>query len=281
MSAAPTPSLRDVQRWLKARIRPGVSPEPALTVPLNPQGGEPGEARLAVYADGYRVRLREALAEVYGAVHHVVGERAFRQLAADYAVHHPSRDYNLSLTGRHLPGFLARHPLTQRLPPLPDLARLEWAVSVAFHAPAREPIDPARLTALSLDDWQRARLVFHPSVSVVESAWPILDIWQARTAPREQIDIDVARRPQSVLVFRRGLTVRCELIEPAQAAVARGLLSGQPLGAVCAAALAPPPAARPGGSNSAFGGTAGGGVTRWFSSWMAQELIVDCEVRPL
>lgn len=268
MSPAPTPPLRDVQRWVKTRITPGGPRlELPLSVSLNPQGGEPGEARLAVYAEGYLARMREALAETYEAVQHLVGERAFRQLAADYAARHPSHDYNLSLTGRHLPEFLPAHLLARRLPLLPDLARLEWAVSVAFHAPARDPVDPARLSACAPEEWPRVRLVFHPSVGVVESSWPVLDVWQARTTPRERIDINVDRRPQAVLVFRRGLVVRCELIEPAQAALVRGLLAGQPLGEACA-------------------GLAGGAaedapaVTRWCASWMAQGLVVDCGRAP-
>ena len=39
---------------------------------------------------------------------------------------------------------------------------------------------------------------------LVRSAWPIHDVWQARTQPRETIDIVVEGRPQDVVVARAG-----------------------------------------------------------------------------
>ncbi len=234
------PSLRDVQQELKARVQGRGEPPGGASLAqwLNAQRGTPGAARLAVYAEGYVVRIREALAEVYEAVRHLVGERAFSALAQAYAQRHPSCDYNLSLAGRHLPEFLPAAALTQRLPFLPDLARLEWAVGRAFHAFQCPPLDSARLATRSAGDWGRVQLIFQPSVSLVTSAWPILDLWEARTRPRAEIDIPLVNRPQRVLVFRRELAVQCELVDAPQAAMLEGLLSGRSLGEVCEACSA-------------------------------------------
>lgn len=262
------PSLQDLQRWMKSRIVPrGAEPSGAPLDILNPQRGTPGAERLAVYAGGYVARIHQSLAEAYEAVRHVVGERAFSDLAHGYAERHPSHDSNLSLAGRHLPGFLADHPLTSKLPFLPDLARLEWLVRQAFHAFDEPPLDPRRLSQLPLEDWQRARLVFQPSVGLVASAWPVLDIWASRTRPRSEINIDLVNRPQRVLVFRQGLEVRCELLDAWQHALLEGLLAGRPLGAVLAALAAssddqPLP------------------LTAWFSRWSSLGLLVKCEVAP-
>jgi len=231
-------------------------------VPLRPQRGAPGEERLAVYAEGYVARTQEALAEVYEAVRHLIGAREFAALARGYAARHPSHDYNLSLMGRHLPEFLARWPLTQRLPFLPDLARLEWLVCQAFHACDHPPLQPARLASLRPEEWPRIRLTFQPSVGLLASPWPILDLWRARTQPREQIDLDVINRPQQVLVSRQGLSSRCEGLEPRQHRLLEGLLAGRTLGDVCGA-LADQEEGLP--------------FSAWFARWAAAGLIVAAE----
>jgi len=251
---------------MKAQIRLGHRPTLNAESPtLNPQRGTPGVERLSVYAGGYLVRLEEALTEVYEAIRHIVGATAFTELSRAYAVSSPSHDYNLSFIGRHLPEWLERSPLRAELPFLPDLARLEWLVCQAFHAFEEPPLDPRRLSQLSLEDWERARLVFQPSVGLAASAWPILDLWAARTRPRAEINLDLVNRPQRVLVFRQGVQVRGELVDERRYALLQGLLAGRPLGSVC-------------------GELAGGAgeeplpLTEWFARWARQGLIVRCDV---
>ncbi|PIQ83154.1 MAG: hypothetical protein COV75_09080 [Candidatus Omnitrophica bacterium CG11_big_fil_rev_8_21_14_0_20_63_9] len=249
------PSLRDVQRWMKTQIQPPAGGAVrAAQQWLNPQRDTPGFERLHVYAHGYLARMQESLAEVYEAVHHVVGEQAFAGLAGAYAARHPSHDYNLSFAGRSLPEFLAAWPRTAQWPFLPDLARLEWGVCQAFHAQLQPPVDAGQLASVAPSDWERMRFAFQPSVSCVASAWPILDIWEARQRPRQAIDIDVVGRPQQVLVFREGLTVRCELLDPAEQRVLRALLDGAMLGEACAE-----------GSAEA--------LSAWFNQWTRRGLI--------
>lgn len=260
----PGPSLRDVQQWMQQRILPATAAQAAAApaVALNPQRGTPGLQRMEVYADGYVARTREALAEVFEAVQHVIGEHRFTHLAERYAVAHPSQDYNLSLAGRHLPGFLRTSPLLTEWPFLADLAQLEWLMSAAFHAPQQPPLVPARWTALTMEQWDQVRLAFQPSAACVCSAWPVRDIWQARQTPRAAVDIDLVNRPQRVLVYRRELTVRVELLEEAEALVLEGLLAGQTLGAVCERL-----AQRDGAAIPPLGA--------WFARWMAAGLITD------
>ena len=251
---------------MRALVHPGEGAASAASEgqpALNPQRGVPGAERMAVYAEGYRARAEEALREVYEAIRHVVGARAFAALTRAYTQAHPSQDYNLSVIGRHLQAFLSTYPLTRDLPFLPDLARLEWAVSQAFHAQESPPLDAASLAALSPDDWHRLRLPLQPAVQVVASAWPILDIWQARQAPREAVQITVVDRPQWVLVFRRGWAVQCRLLAQDQAAVLTQLREGRTLGDVCdaLAASGPPPP-----------------LTDWFAGWARDGLITGLAI---
>jgi hypothetical protein len=243
------PTLREWQHGLAAAIASGC-PQPT--------------ERMEVYVGGYRARVHEALAEVYEATHQVLGRALFLTLAHAYALACPSRDYNLSAAGRHLPTFLSQYAPTAHLPFLPDLARLEWQVCEAFHAQEQPPLEAASLTEQSLEAWADVRLLFQPSVSVVASAWPILDLWQARLQPRKTIDLEVAGRPQCVAVYRQGDRVQCEQLDVLQQVWLEGLLRGDSLGQVCervaAAADGPMPP-----------------VGDWFAHWVRQGLVVRCE----
>ena len=266
----PEPSLRDVQRWMQSRILPPerAAAEALSTVELNPQAGDPGVERLSVYSGGYVARMQEALEEAYEAVRHVLGARAFGELARGYAARYPSRDYNLSMAGRNLPVFLGFYPLTRELPFLPDLAALEWKVVEAFHAFDRPPLDPARLAAIPPEDWDRLRLAFQPSVGRIASAWPVLDVWEARKQPVGEVRIDLANRPQRVLVARRGLEVRCELMDELQDKTLAALLEGKTLGEVCGQAAA-----------EADGGSPP--LAEWFTRWAGNGLVAEVSSTPI
>ena len=260
------PSLQEVQRWLKSKILPESRTSSGIpAVELNPQGNAPGAERLVVYADGDLARVEEALAEVYETIRHVVGRTAFQELAESYARRYPSHDYNLSLVGRHLPDHVAQLPLAGELPFLPDLARLEWLVAQAFHAFDQPPMETAQAAGWSLEEWARARVFFQPSVGSVSSAWPILDIWQAREKPVAEIRIELVNRPQQVIVFRQGHQVRCALLTEHQQALLSRLLRSQPLGTACEA-----------GAEAA--GETALPLTDWFAQWVRDGLIIRCEI---
>lgn len=250
---------------MKSGIRDQEAPGGLPPVPLNAQRGTPGAQRLAVYAHGYRARLRQALEDVYPALRHLLGETEFSTLAAAYAARHPSRHYNLSRAGERVPEFLAGWTLTSRLPFLPDLAALERLVSRAFHAPERPPRDLSGLAGLSPGDWEQLRFTFQPSVGVLSSAWPVLDLWQARAQPRDAIDIKVDGRAQAVLVYRQGVEVTCEAIEPSLYALLSRTLEGAPLGEACAHAVAQAPV-----EPSA--------IQAWFTRWGSRGLIAEWRV---
>src|SRR3989338_1885656 len=196
------PSLHAVQKQMKDRIL-SHNHEPFKTPLLNPQGGSSGEERMAVYAEGYVARVMEALAEVYEAIHHFLGKEAFVDLTECYITAHPSHSYNLNFIGSQMPGFIGRTPYVEKLPFLPDLAKLEWQVAQSFHSFEGPVFDPSTLASYSEEDREKIRIIFQPSVRVVSSSWPILDIWNARKTPLKEVGVDLVNRPQHVLVARR------------------------------------------------------------------------------
>jgi Putative DNA-binding domain len=222
--------------------------------------------RLRVYANGYPARLEEALRETFPAVEHVIGAGAFAALVRRFADTVPLHSYSLSDAGEQLPDFLRSDPLTSSLPFLPDLARLEWHVARAFHATDDAAFDPSSVAHWSLEDWERAVLRFQPWVALVESDWPVREIWECSETPIEQIDIDLRDRTDHVLVRREGFAVICESLGTAEAHALRLLLNGESLGTAVAAL--------------ADRGEEAASVSTWLARWVTLRMIAGCTCRP-
>ena len=153
-----TPTLHEAQQWMAEAIL-GASSDTAKLDALivTPQRGEAAE-RISVYAGGYPARIEEASKENFPAVAHIIGEGAFHDLVHHYIDVVPLGSYNLNDAGAELPRFLRADRLTAGLPFLPDLARLECEVALAFHAHDQPPFDPAPLVNWGLDEWERVAL---------------------------------------------------------------------------------------------------------------------------
>jgi hypothetical protein len=232
--APPTaPSLRATQEWLAATILSSAdTPAPACEWILERPAAGVIADRLAVHRVGYPARMHAAIADTYPAVAHLIGDRALHGLVLRYARALSRHSYNLNGVGAELPEFLASDPLTERLPFLPDLARMEERIASAFHAFELPAFDPQSLAGWALEDFTAARLTFQPSLAVVRSSWPIVVLWEARRTPVAEIDIDVRDRPESALVHRRGYEVACSAIDAAEADCLAALLLGETLGGV-------------------------------------------------
>jgi hypothetical protein len=265
MHTKQTPTLRELQQWMAGLIfdseRLSSESDTLAAFVTVPQGGD-ALTRLRVYANGYPARLEEALNETYPAVEHAVGAGAFAALVHRFAEAVPLHSYSLSDAGEQLPDFLRSDLLTSTLPFLPDLARLEWHVARAFHATDDARFDPSSVTHWSLEDWERAVLRFQPWVALLESEWPVREIWECRETPIEQIDLDLRGRPDRVLVRRAGFAVVCESLGDAEARTLRRLLDGQSLGSAVAAL--------------ADRGDDPASVSTWFARWASLRMIAGC-----
>lgn len=265
MTTKQTPTLRELQQWMAGLIfdaeRLSSDQKTLAALITVPDGCDP-TARLRVYANGYPARLEEALAETFPAVQHVVGAGAFAALVHRFADAVPLHSYSLSDAGEQLPDFLRSDPVTSNLPFLPDLARLEWHVARAFHATDDAPFDPSPVADWSLEDWERAVLRFQPWVALVESDFPVREIWECSETPVDQIDIDLRDRADHVLVRRDGFAVVCESLDAAEADALSQFLKGQTLGTVMAGLLTR--------------GEAPTNVTIWFVRWASLRMIAGC-----
>lgn len=171
----------------------------ALPVPTRDARATAG---VIVYRNNVRAAFLRALRDTFPVVHRLVGEEFFRYLAHEYFHAHPPSDQLVSRYGDRFPAFLASFEAASGLPYLPDTARLELAWLGAYHAAEAESLEPADFFTQLGSDIEGARIVLHPSVRLVQSRFPIHEIWlhnrnerSEKLNPPASGDHIVVRRP--------------------------------------------------------------------------------------
>ncbi|SOD94559.1 DNA-binding domain-containing protein [Caenispirillum bisanense] len=199
-------------------------------------------ARLSVYRNNTRSSLTEALMAAYPVTTRVVGADFFAALAAAYLEGHPPRAASLLHYGDRLAAFLATWAPAAALVYLPDLARLERAWTLAYHAAEAPTLDPAALTAPGVAERLGSlRLVPHPSLHLVASPWPIAEIWRQHQGEDEPAGIALDAGPSRVAVVRPAAEVRLCDLAPGALALVTALAEGRPLAAALDAAFTADP----------------------------------------
>ena len=198
---APAPSLLELQR---AVYRSVVARDDADASSYIVADGIEPAARLGIYRNTFASVLANALRLSYPAVHRLVAAECFEGAARLFLQEQPPRCANLDDYGAGFPEFLARFAPVAALAYLPDVARLEWAVSRALHAEDAEPLDVTRLAALAEDEQARVRFAPHPSAGLVRADHPADGIWRAVLAQDDAAlaAIDPASGPVWLLVHR-------------------------------------------------------------------------------
>lgn len=194
------------------------------------------ERRFAVYRNNVAVGLSQALGRRFPAIRRLVGEAYFQALTRAFAAAAPPSSPVLLAWGERFPAFLAGFPPLAGYPYLADVARIEWARGLAFHAADRLPLTAEALAAL-LADPGTARLALHPCVQVLRLRYAAVTIWQANQASGAPGSIRAAA-PEIALVLRdRSFEVPVRAIGAADAAFIETLGRGATLLAAVAAGL--------------------------------------------
>jgi hypothetical protein len=180
--------------------------------------------RLAIYADAYRLRLLEVLADDYPGLKAMAGQRKFRRLAQAYIESHPSTHFNARWYGRHLADFLRTSAPWPTQPALAEMAALEWAMTLVFDAPDDAVASVDAAAAIPPRHWGHLRPALHRAVALVPLSWTVAEI---RKAVDRGTPLPRARRlraPRTWLVWRKDLTVyyRPAAVDEARALDAAG-----------------------------------------------------------
>lgn len=182
--------------------------DPAEAVPqgLSDGLGQPAGSRFSVYRNNVAVSLTEALELSFPAIVKLLGADNFKSIAGIFLRKHPPETPIMMQYGATFPDFLQGFEPLTHIGYLPDVARLEQAIRVSYHAADTDPINPEALQALPPDALAAARLQLAPSLLLVRSPWPIHAIWafnmEDGPKPEAQAQNVIILRPE----FDPGLT---------------------------------------------------------------------------
>lgn len=201
-----------------------------------------GDELIRVYRNNLFISLAEALRASYPVVDKLVGEGFFAYMANRFVKKHPSRSGNLHDFGAELADFVAHFEPAASLPYLSDVARLEWARQRAYHAAESPELDLSELQRVPAERYHQLRFRLHPSVGLITSPFPILQIWEANQEepPREQA-VRLDSGEERVLVLRRNGHIAMNRLEAGEHALLGLFMAEQSLSAAVDAALATDP----------------------------------------
>ncbi|MEJ2766482.1 DNA-binding domain-containing protein [Photobacterium sp. MCCC 1A19761] len=237
MAASSPPDLQQLQQDFAAALHYHPSPVAAQVE----DGSLSADQRLQIYRNHFILSLSEVLEVVYPAVKAVIGETCFAQLARQHVLRQPLQHGNVSHYGDGLADTIAEYPeLTDAAPYLAALARLEWRVDRAGHAPASHHAFPfAKLQQLATghaDDFSRLQLTVPEATRCLDADAPVATLWQMITRNQiETIDLDQA---ESVVIQHRQDHIAVIRTNRAGTALIRLSQRGETLGRASEAMLA-------------------------------------------
>lgn len=210
------PSLLEVQRSMREQLLGAL---------------EPVSERIAIYRNTVLSTLVNALRLSYPAVQRIVGAEFFEGAARQFIPQHPPGSACLNEYGAQFAEFLAQFPPAATLTYVADVARLEWAVNRALHAPDLPALDVSRFECLSESALATVRFAPHPSLSLLPLKFPADAIWRAVLDQdgSAMAAVDLNSGPVFLQVERESYGVQVRRIPLSAWQFTAALVSGKPL----------------------------------------------------
>lgn len=231
--------------------------------------------RLQIYNQQYWWRLLANFADDFPGLCAVLGQRKFDRLSVAYLEKFPSNTWTLRDLGSRLVEFLGMRPdLTAPHEALAlDVARVEWARTVAFDEGELPPVNPQRLAKTPPS---RLRFRVQPYLQLLKLRHPVDELLlrlrhhntqtvsNAATAARRRSVVRLfakpARTPFYLVVHRHDFSVFYKRLAPEAWLLLQMLQTGHTLEEACNAAFADSPA--PPEKNAE-------NIREWFATWTA------------
>ncbi len=244
MSSTPLiPSQRNPLREQQKMLAALVTKQAMHAGPANGCFGQTAfaqSARLDVYQHAYTARLVEALRANYPALHAAIGDDRFASLALAYLRDNPSQHPSIRWFGHRLCDWLALPVNAQHLPhaAILDLARMEWAMSLAFDAEDAPILSFEAVASTPVGDWPALRFALAPSVQLLTLQWAIEPVWRTLSEDLTARDHQGATtEPQalqhSLLIWRKNLVTQWRSVNTDEAMLLAACASGTPFGVWC------------------------------------------------
>jgi hypothetical protein len=201
--------MRTYQSALAAAL---LNPEAVTPDALKSPSGTSRDSRFAIHRNNVAAGLIGALEERFPVVLRLVGPGFFREMARRYMELEPPRSPIIFRYGSTFPSFIESFPPAASLPYLADVARLEFARGIAYHAANATPLTARAFADLDENGLAATTVRLHPSVTLMSSRFPVVSIWEAHQGGPDVAPI--GWEAEAALVARPHLEVEVRKVPP-------------------------------------------------------------------
>jgi hypothetical protein len=189
------------------------------------------QTRLAIYSEGYRLRLLEALGAAFPMLKTLAGDAEFERYGRAYIERHDSTYTNLRWYGDTLADFLRCDAPTQ--PYLAEMADFEWALALAFDAADQPVLALADCAGVAADDWPGLRFELHTSVQRLNYRSNVTALWTAIQREETPPAYVQALETTAWLIWRRELTPYFRSLSAAESGALDAVSAGETFADLC------------------------------------------------
>jgi hypothetical protein len=195
-------------------------------------------ARLRVYRHHVSLSLATSLAATFPTVQALVGEAFFEGMARAFVAGDLPTQPVLSEYGAGFADFIDGFGPARGLPYLADIARLDWALNVAFHSLAEPRLASADLATIPVEELPGKSVSLAAGAAIVLSRYPIDRIWRAAQPGASDATVDLESGEARLLVLRGPDDAGFLALAAGEADFLQALAEGATLEAAAGAALA-------------------------------------------
>ena len=189
----------------------------------------PAKGGFSVYHNAYRAQLADCLGETFSKILLWLGGSAFADAARNHIERCPPMSWTLGDYGDGFDATLAS--LYPDDPEVAELAHLEWMLSRAFEG---EDADALPASTIAGIDWDNARLVFVPTLSIHPALTNADIIWSALAGDDPPPAAALLAQPGTILVWRQNFVPCFRVIEAAERDAILAMRTGTAFADLCA-----------------------------------------------
>jgi hypothetical protein len=211
LKASPKPAFVDMQTNFARKV---IRRENGVPSGIISHSSKQPQARFNVHRNNFYLSLSETLESRFPVIKRLLGEEFFTALAREFLALFPPQSPVLLEYGGDFPVFLETFEPVAELLYLPDVARLEWARNLAFHASDALPMSTETLAALKPEEVGNVTFHFHPSAQLLSSPYPVVSIWETNTHDDEVRTIGPELPGENALIVRPEFEVQVVRLDP-------------------------------------------------------------------
>ncbi len=216
-------SMPDQTEFTTALLNPDLPVPEGIIQP----DGEQASRRFDVYRNNVVTSLIGAMGDAFPIVKTLVGEKFFDAMAGHFVRSHPPKSPLMMFYGAEFPDFLTGFEPVEKLPYLADVARLEHARRLAYHATDDPVAPPDALAQIPEEKLGDIRIKLHASTHVIASEFPVFSIWRFNATDDKT---PIAGGAETSLVCRPKDEVQMHLLPTGGGAFLEALSCGRTLG---------------------------------------------------